>query len=148
MLKYIKNENGDSSILGFVIVAPVMLWFFVYIIFGGSFLLEINQMNAIVNKTFDIALVEGQYTIDLRHSLETQLADSGFDASSLEISITPSAAGDSSNSTYVGRGEMMEVTVLSRKPHPLYNISFRAGQESDYYIGVQIQGMSEKWKDF
>ena len=148
MLRYLKNEKGDSSILGFIIVAPVMLWFFIYIIFSGAFLLEINQMNTIVNKTFDIALVEGQYTVDLRHSLETQLISSGFDASSLEILITPSAAGDNNNSTYVGRGEMIEVAVLSRKPHPLYNISFKAGQESNYYIGVQIQGMSEKWKDF
>jgi hypothetical protein len=148
MFKYLKNEKGDSSILGFIIVAPIMLWFFIYIIFGGAFLLEINQMNTIVNKTFDIALVEGQYTTDLRSALVTELTSSGFDASSLEISITPSAAGDSNNSTYIGRGEMIEVTVLSRKAHPLYNVSFKAGDESDYYIGVQIQGMSEKWKDF
>lgn len=145
MFKYIRNERGGSEILGFIIVAPIMLWFFVYIIFGGAFLLEINQMNTVVNKTLDIALVEGQYTTNLRQTLETELANSGFDVSSLEITITPSAAADGNNSTYVARGGMVGVTVLSRKPHPFYNINFRAGSESKYYIGVQIQGMSEKW---
>lgn len=145
MFKYLRNEKGDSNILGFIIVAPIMLWFFVYIIFGGAFLLEINQMNTVVNKTLDIALVEGQYTTNLRQTLETELANSGFDVSSLEITITPSVAGDGNNSTYVARGGMIGVTVLSREPHPFYNINFKAGSESKYYVGTQIQGMSEKW---
>lgn len=145
MFKYFKNENGDGSILGFIIVAPILLWFFVYIIFGGAFLLEISQMNTVVNKTLDIALVEGQYTTNLRQTLEDELVASGYDTSNLEITINPNIAGDGNNATYVERGEMIEVIVLNKKPHPFYNINFKAGDESKYYIGVQIQGMSEKW---
>ncbi|WP_440977648.1 hypothetical protein [Sedimentibacter sp. LTW-03] len=145
MLKYIKNEKGDSNIVGFIVVAPVLLWFFVYIIFGGSFLLDINKMTTIVNKSFDQALVEGQYTVELQQKLKSELTSYGFEEDSLEINIAPSSSRDNDNSTYEIRGKMIEVRVLYNKPHPFYYVNFKAGGESKYYIGVKIQGMSEKW---
>lgn len=145
MLKYLENEKGDSNIVGFIVVSPVLLWFFVYIIFGGSFLLDINKMTTAVNKSLDQALVEGQYTVELKQKLKSELIDYGFEEGNLEISITPSSAGDNDNSTYGIRGEMIEVRVLYNKPHPFYYLNFKAGGEGKYYVGVKIQGMSEKW---
>lgn len=145
MLKYLRNEKGDSNIVGFIVVAPVLLWFFVYIIFGGSFLLDINKMTTIVNKSLDQALVEGQYTMELHQKLKSELINYGFEEGSLEINITPSSAGDNNNGTYETRGQVIEVRVLYNKPHPFYYVNFKAGGESKYYIGVKIQGMSEKW---
>lgn len=145
MLKYLKNERGDGNILAFIILSPIFLWFFLYIILGGSFLLEINQMSTIVNKSLDKALVEGQFTADLQLHLKEELINSGFTGDKLEITISPSVAGDSSNSTYATRGEMIEIMVLYKKPHVFYHTNFRVGGESKYYIGTKIQGMSEQW---
>lgn len=146
MIKYLKNERGESDILGFIIVAPIFLWFFLYIIFGGSFILEKNQMQTIVNKSLDEALVEGQYIADLQQTLKTELINSGFsDESKLEITITPTEAGDMNNTTYAVRGELVKITVIYKNPHVFYHTNFRVGGENKYYIGVQIEGMSEKW---
>jgi len=145
MIKYISNKRGSGEILGFVIISPILLWFFLWIIFGGSFLLEINQMSTVVNKSLDKALVEGQYKTDLQQTLKTELINSGFTEDKLEITITPTAAGDSTNSTYSVRGEIIEITVIYKTPHVFYYTNFKSGGESKYYIGVQIQGMSEKW---
>lgn len=145
MFKYLKNERGDGNILAFIILSPIFLWIFLYIIMGGSFLLEINQMTAIVNKSLDEALVEGQYSTDLQEHLRQELIDSGFTEDSLEITITPTAAGDGSNSTYVTRGNLIEVKVVYKKPHRFYYTNLKVGGESKYWIGTKIQGMSEQW---
>lgn len=144
MIKYLNNQKGEN-IIGFIVTAPIIMWFLLYIIFGGLFLLDINHLTTVVNKSLDKAIVEGQYTTDLQRSLKNDLIMSGFTEDKLEINITPNASGDSDNMTYASRGEMIEITVIYKNPHIFYYINLKAGGESKYYIGVKIEGMSEKW---
>lgn len=143
MIKYLNNQRGD--ILGFIIIAPIIVWFFLYIIFCGMFLLDINQMNTIVNKSLSMALVEGQFTTKLQSDLKNELINAGFTEDKLEINITPTYAGDNNDLTYATRGNIIEISVIFKKPHIFYYTNFKSGGESKYYIGIKMQGMSEKW---
>ncbi len=110
--------------------------------------MHINDMTNICNKKLDRALVEGQFTSAIRAELENELATYGFSGTNLEITITPSQAGDASDGTYAPRGQEIELTVLYKKPHWFYYINkfFSPSlAESKFYIGTKISGMSEKW---
>lgn len=143
MLKNINNQKGD--ILGFIIVSPFAIWIITWLIFAGTFQLDKIQMDSIVNKTLDMALVEGQYENDLQQVLKDELISSGFTEENLKINISPNEAGDANNATYVKRGNIVEITVIHEKPHIFYYINFKIGGENKYYIATSTKGMSEKW---
>jgi len=143
--KSLSEQKGGGEILAFIVVAPIFVWFFVYIILGGSFLLKKNDMTTIVNKKLDRALVEGQFTNTLQTELINELTSKGFSKSDLEISVTPNDAYDSNDGSYVARGTEIEITVLYKQPHPFYYVNLGAGSIEKFYIGTKIQGMSEKW---
>jgi len=143
--KSLSEQKGAGEILAFIVVAPIFVWFFIYIILGGAFLLQKNDMSTIVNKKLDRALVEGQFTNTLQSELINELTSKGFNQSNLEITVTPNAAYDTSDGSYTTRGNEIEITVLYKNPHPFYYANFGAGSVEKFYIGTKIQGMSEKW---
>lgn len=145
--RILSDKKGDS-ILGFVIISPFLVYFILYLVLGGAYFMRINDMANICNKKLDRALVEGQFTSTLRSELESELATYGFSGTELEIVITPSRAGDGSDGTYVNRGQEIELQVLYKKPHWFYYINRFLSpslEESKFYIGTKISGMSEKW---
>lgn len=140
----VKSNKGEAT-LGLVIVAPFLVYFLLYLIFLGMFFVRINEMRTIVNRMLDRAAVEGQFTTALQADLKDKLIEAGFEEENLEIKITPSTASDINNTSYVKRGEEIEIIVIYKKPHNLYFLSFGANDEKAYYISVKVSGMSEKW---
>lgn len=139
------NKKGNSM-LGFIIVFPFLVSFLVYIILGGAYFMKSNDMTNIVNKYFDKALLEGQFTQTIKNELTQELTTNGFD--DITIEIEPSAAGDTSGTTYTTRGNTINLTVLHNKAHSFYLINkfFMPSTSSDKFkIGVKVSGMSEKW---
>lgn len=145
--KILTNKKGNS-ILGYIIIAPFLLYFILYLGLGGAYFLRINDLTNICNKKLDRALVEGQFTNALKTELQTELSSRGFSGSELQITITPTEADDGVDSTYVERGQEIELTVLYARPHEFYYVNrlFSPSLEaSKFYIGTKISGMSEKW---
>jgi len=143
----LKNKKGNS-ILGYVIISPFLLYFILYLVLGGAYFMNINDMNNICNKKLDRALVIGQFTPELQEELENELASHGFSGTDLEIEITPTFAGDNDSDSYISRGNEIELKVIYKKPHWFYGVNkfFSPSlDESKFYIGVKISGMSEKW---
>ena len=141
----LKNQNGFNNILSFVVTAPILVWFLTYILIGSDFYMDTNNFSVIVNKQMERALVKGQFTTDLKQELIEELVQKGFNDSYLEIKITPGSAGDNNNTTYVTRGNEIELIVIYKNPHSFQKINLGVGGEEKYYIGTKIQGMSEKW---
>ena len=147
MAEILKDERG-SSVVGYIVLAPFFLWFFMYLVLGGAYFMRRNDMINLVNTKFDRALVEGQFTTDLKAELTDKLNSMGFAEGVLEIEATPAEAFDNSNETYVSRGQEISITVLCRSPHPFYHINriMAPGiSEQRFYIGTRVMGMSEKW---
>jgi len=144
MPKIIKSNKGEAT-LGFIVVAPFLVYFLLYLIFVALFFIRNNEIRSITNKMLDRAVVEGQFTAALQTELKNNLVAAGFEEEKLEIEITPSSSGDSINSTYAKRGEEIEIIIIYKKPHNLYFLSFGVGGEKAYYISTKISGMSEKW---
>ncbi|MBA1336516.1 MAG: hypothetical protein HPY66_2951 [Firmicutes bacterium] len=143
----LKDERG-SSVVGYVVVAPFLLWFFMYLVLGGAYFMRRNDMVNLINTKFDRALLEGQFTAELKAELVDGLSGMGFEREKLEIEVTPEEAFDGSDETYVPRGREMGITVLYRSPHPFYYINrvMAPGiSEQRFYIGARVTGMSEKW---
>ena len=145
IINILKSQKGTSNVLSFVVIAPLLAWFLVYILISGDFTMDTNNFSVIVNKKMERALIKGQFTIDLRQELVDELVEKGFNESYLEIKITPTEAGDNNNTTYVTRGNEIEIIVVYKKPHYFHKINFDVGGDEKYYIGTKIQGMSEKW---
>lgn len=145
--KTFSDEKGNS-ILGYIIISPFLIYFILYLVLGGAYFMRINDMTNICNKKLDRALVEGQFTSTIKTELENELATYGFSGTELEITITPSEADDGDDGTYASRGEEIELTVLYKKPHWFYYINkfFSPSlEDSKFYIGTKISGMSEEW---
>lgn len=143
----LSNKKGNS-ILGYVIITPFLVYFILYLVLGGTYFMRINDMTNIANKKLDRALVEGQFTNAIKAELENELAAYGFKGTELELTITPTQAGDGSDGTYASRGQEIELKILYTKPHWFYYINkFFAPSlpASKFYIGTKISGMSEKW---
>lgn len=141
----ILNKKGNSMI-GFIVVFPFLIGFLVYIILGGAYFMKNNDMTNVVNKHFDRALIEGQFTQIIRQELINELNDNGFN--DIGIEIEPTNAGDTSDTSYVTRGNSISLTVIDNKPHAFYTINkyFMPGVSSNRFkIGVRVSGMSEKW---
>lgn len=145
IISILRNQKGLNNVLSFVVIAPILTWFLTYIILSSDFYMDTNNFSVIVNKKMERALIEGQFTTNLKNELVDELGEKGFNESYLEIKITPSSAGDNNNTTYVTRGNEIEIIVIYKKPHSFYKINLGVGGEEKYYIGTKIQGMSEKW---
>jgi len=143
--KHVNNEKGGGEKLSFLVVTPIIVWMFSYIIFGGLFLIEVNELSTIVNKKLDIAVVEGQFTTDLKNELINELDGKGYKKDNLKIEISPASASDVNNDTYVSRANEISIKVVYEKAHPFYFINLGLAPETNFYPKTKITGMSEKW---
>ena len=145
MIKYVRNEKGGGEILSFLVVLPIIIWLFSYMILGGLFLIEVNELSTIVNKKLDIAVVKGQFTTEEKNNLINELNEKGYKKENLVIDISPEAASDTNNETYVKRGQEISIKVIYEQAHPFYLINFGLASEENFYPKTKITGMSEKW---
>ena len=144
-MKHIRNQKGAVGTIELLVYLPFILYMIVYMIMGGLFLVEKNELTTVVNKKLDRAIVEGQFTAELKEELLTELDAKGFEREKLEISITPDSAADNNNSTYVTRGNEISIKVIYQEAHVFYYLNFGIGKESTFYPKAKVTGMSEKW---
>lgn len=144
-MNYIKNEKGAVGTIETLVYLPIIFYMIVYLIMGGLFLVEKNEMTTVVNKKLDRAIVEGQFTTELKNELINELDSKGFKKEKLEIYITPDVAGDNDNNTYISRGNEISIKVIYKKTHTFYYLNFAIGEESIFYPKAKVTGMSEKW---
>ncbi len=145
MMNYIKNERGAINTIEVLVYLPIIIYIIVYLIMGGLFLVERNELTTIVNKKLDRAVVEGQFTVELKEELINELDVKGFKKDKIEISIIPDSAGDDDNMTYTKRGNEISIKVIYKKTHTFYYLNFGIGEESTFYPKAKVSGMSEKW---
>lgn len=141
----IKNQKGAITTIEVLAYLPFIIYLFVYLIMGGLFLIEKNELNTIVNKKLDRAVVVGQFTAELKEELISELDSRGFDSEKLEITIAPDAAADNNNDTYTTRGNEISIKVIFKETHTFYYLNFGIGEESTFYPKTRATGMSEKW---
>ncbi len=144
-MNYIKDEKGAIETIEVLVYLPIILYLIIYLIMGGLFLVEKNELSTIVNKKLDRAVVVGQFTAELKEELINELDAKGFNKEKLEITITPDSAADSNNSTYATRGNEISVKVVYQEAHVFYYLNFGIGKESTFYPKSRVTGMSEKW---
>lgn len=144
-MNYIKNEKGAVEIIAILTFLPLILYMIVYLIMGGLFLAEKNELSTIVNKKLDRAIIEGQFKIELKDELINELDSKGFKKEKLDITITPDAAADNNNDTYTSRGNEISIKVIYKETHTFYYLNFAIGEESTFYPKAKVTGMSEKW---
>lgn len=136
------NNKRGVIILGYIIVAPFLLFFFLYIVLGGAFYMQNNHMTNITNLTLDRVLVQGEFTSDSLDDLKNDLIKAGFEEEHLRIEVEPGI------DVPVQRGETMTLTVIHETPHAFYWVNRFFVWNVDpsiFHIGVKIEGMSEKW---
>jgi len=144
-MNYIKNEKGAVGTIEVLVYLPLILYMIVYLIMGGLFLVEKNELSTVVNKKLDRAIVAGQFTAELKEELINELDSRGFNKEKLEITITPDAASDNDNNTYTSRGNEISIKVIYKETHIFYYLNFAIGEESTFYPKKRVTGMSEKW---
>ncbi len=144
-MNYLKNEKGLIETIEILVYLPFIIYLILYLIMGGLFLAEQNEISTIVNKKLDRAVVEGQFTVELKNELIDELDLKGFKKEKLEITISPDAASDNSNDTYAPRGNEISIKVIYKETHTFYYLNFGIGKESTFYPKTRVTGMSEKW---
>ncbi len=144
-MNYIKNKKGAVETITILAFLPFIIYLIIYMTIGGLFLVERNELTTIVNKKLDRAIVEGQFTAELKEELINELNVKGFKNEKLEIVITPDAAADGNNSTYAARGSEISVKVIYKETHVFYYLNFGIGDEKTFYPKTRVTGMSEKW---
>lgn len=141
----IKNQKGAIGTIEILVYLPFIIYLIVYLIMGGLFLIEKNELSTIVNKKLDRAVVVGQFTSELKEELINELDSRGFNSEKLEITIAPDAAADNNNDTYTTRGNEISIKVIFKETHTFYYLNFGIGEESTFYPKTRVTGMSEKW---
>lgn len=144
-MNYINNEKGISEIIVLLAILPIVIFIIIYMIMGGLFLVENNELTTIVNKKLDRAIVEGQFTIEIEKELIEELDAKGFSKDKLDIIISPSEASDNDNLTYIERGNEISISVVYKKAHIFYYFNFGLAEEKAFYPKTKVTGMSEKW---
>lgn len=144
-MNYIKNQKGSAGTIELLAYLPIILYMTTYIIMGGMFLVEKNELSTIVNKKLDRAVVVGQFTTELKDELINELDLKGFSNEKLEITILPDVAADNNNDTYASRGNEISIKVVYKEIHTFYYLNFGIGEESTFYPKTRVTGMSEKW---
>lgn len=147
MIKKLKSKSGNTMI-SFIITLPLLVAFMTYLVCGFTFNRANHDFYTITNSTFDRVLVEGQLTTELENEMLMKLEKAGFDKTKIEINVNKNEVFDNSDSTFVNRGEEIQVKILHKKPHYFYyinNIITRGNSnEKNFYIGSVFTGMSEK----
>ena len=77
-MKYLKSEKGAVETVEILVYLPLILYMIVYLIMGGLFLIEKNELSTVVNKKLDRAIIEGQFTDVLKEELINELDLKGF----------------------------------------------------------------------
>lgn len=148
MIKKIKSKKGNS-ILSFIVVIPFLVLMMTYFICSFTFNRTNNDFYAVTNSYFDRILVEGQITTSLMNDMTDKLERMGFDRADVEITANNGNVDDGDDSTYLQRGEEIQVKILHKKPHYFYLVnqilSLGAVNEEAFYVGSVFTGMSEKW---
>lgn len=144
-MNYIRDQKGSIGTIEILVYLPLIIYMIAYLIIGGTFLIEKNELNTIVNKKLDRAIVAGQFTAELKEELINELDSKGFNKEKLEIIITPDAAADNNNDTYAPRGDEISIKVIYKETHTFYYLNFGIGEESIFYPKKRVTGMSEKW---
>lgn len=139
-----KNKRG-ASIISFIIVAPFLIYFILYVVYLSMFFVKINEMKLITNNILNRAIIEGQFTTVLKNDLIYDLNKAGYETDKLIIDIKPLHASDGRINTYVKRGNKITIRVVYTKPSNLYFLNFGLDDKTRYYISVKLSGMSEKW---
>lgn len=147
MIKKLKSKSGNT-LISFIVVLPLLVSFMTYFICVFTFNRANHNFCTITNATFDRVLVEGQLTSELENEMLMKLEKAGFDKTKIEINVNKNEVFDNSDSTFVNRGEEIQVKILHKKPHYFYyinNIITRGNSdEKSFYIGSVFTGMSEK----
>lgn len=144
-MNYIRDQKGSIGTIEILVYLPLIIYMIVYLIIGGMFLIERNELSTIVNKKLDRAIVAGQFTAELKEELINELDSKGFNKEKLQISITPVPAADDNNDTYAPRGNEISIKVIYQETHTFYYLNFGIGEESTFYPKTRVTGMSEKW---
>lgn len=144
-MNHIKNSRGAINTIEVLVCLPIILYMIVYMIMGALFLTEKNELTTIVNKKLDRALVEGQFTLELKEELINELDSKSFKKENLEIMISPDVANDNDNGTYATRGNEISITVIFKETHIFYYLNLGIGEEETFYPKSRVTGMSEKW---
>lgn len=147
MIKKLKSKSGNTMI-SFIITLPLLVAFMTYSVCVFTFNRANHDFYTITNSTFDRVLVAGQLTAELENEMLMKLEKAGFDKTKIEINVNKNEVFDNSDSTFVNRGEEIQVKILHKKPHYFYyinNIITRGNSdEKSFYIGSVFTGMSEK----
>lgn len=145
-MKKLITKKGDG-LLTFVIFSPFIVAFVMFFVGLFTFSASVSIFQSNTNSVFDRVLIEGQLTKNLKEELLTKLEANGFDRKYIEISSETSVLVDDIDSTYVKRGEPIEIQILYRKPHYFYYINkllLNNVKEETFYIGHVPNGRSEK----
>lgn len=144
-MNYIRDQKGAIGTIEILVYLPLIIYMIVYLIMGGMFLIEKNEINTIANKKLDRAIVAGQFTAELKEELINELDSKGFNKEKLQITITPVPAADNNNDTYASRANEISIKVIYQETHAFYYLNFGIGEESTFYPKTRVTGMSEKW---
>lgn len=139
-----KNKRG-ATIISFIIVAPFLIYFILYVVYLSMFFVKINEMKLITNNILNRAVIVGQFTTTLKDNLIYDLSKSGYEKDKLVIDIKPLHASDSRINTYVKRGNNITINIIYKVPNNLYYLNFGIVNKTKFYINVKLTGMSEKW---
>ena len=115
--KIFKRIRGDNQILSFVIIIPLMILILTYIMAMGTYYIESIYFSQTVNGTFDKVLIEGQLTNDLKNELEAKLKEMNLESTDIIIQSPASEVTDGLDSTYIMRGNTIELSVYTTRQH-------------------------------
>ena len=99
------------------------------------------------NATFDRILIEGQLTNEIEQEMYNKFSKLKLSADDITIRASDITITDGNDSTYVGRGNTIQIQFVYGKPHFFYYVNKLVNpftDESAYYLINVATGMSEK----
>lgn len=135
-------HNKRGNIVGYILIYPTLVFLFIFLISAGSFFIQKYMIYNVTSQHLDLALVEGQFTTDIKNSMREKSIGVGLKDEHLVINYSP-------DNTLVNRQEIMTIELIHNEPHALYHIArFFLGSNArpeSFYIKSTMSGMSEKW---